>query len=90
MQLVLILSLVTMVHSASLKPKAKEAAQAGFSRACRGPKTIPQMAKSAEVVAEAVVVEVSPPRDNVYAVTLQVIYSALIKGGHNIMSLFQI
>ena len=67
-----ILSLVTLVHTASIRPKSEEEPKSGFSRACRGPKSIPQMTKSAEVVAEAVVVEVSPPRDNVYAVTLQV------------------
>jgi hypothetical protein len=30
------------------------------------------MARTAEVVVEAEVVEVTPPRDNIYAVTLQV------------------
>ena len=69
MNLSVVFTLVTSfqaVFSASLKPPG------GFSRACQGAKTLPQMAKQAEVVTEAVVVKVSAPRDNVYAVTLQV------------------
>ena len=46
--------------------------KAGFSVACQGPRSIGQMTKTAEIVTEAVVVDVSPARDNVYAVTLQV------------------
>ena len=46
--------------------------RAGFSLACQGVHTIGQMTRSAEIVTEALVVEVSPARDNVYAVTLQV------------------
>ena len=75
MKFVVITSLVMLVQaviSANIRQQAKEEPKAGFSRACRGPKTIAQMTKNAEVVAEAVVVDVSPPRDNVYAVTLQV------------------
>jgi len=48
------------------------APKAGFSAACRGHKSIGKMARTAEVVVEAEVVEVTPPRDNIYAVTLQV------------------
>ena len=50
------------------KPKS------GFSVACQGPRSIEQMTKSTEIVSEAIVVDVSPARDNVYAVTLQVSY----------------
>ena len=39
---------------------------------CQGPRSIGQMADTAEIVTSAVVVDVSPARDNVYAVTLQV------------------
>lgn len=46
--------------------------QAGLSVACQGPRSIGQMAEAAEIVTSAVVVDVSPARDNVYAVTLQV------------------
>ena len=46
--------------------------QAGLSMACQGPRSIGQMAETAEIVTSAVVVDVSPARDNVYAVTLQV------------------
>jgi hypothetical protein len=46
--------------------------RAGFSAACRGHRSIGKMARTAEVVVEAEVVEVTPPRDNIYAVTLQV------------------
>lgn len=44
----------------------------GFSVACQSVKTIGQMTRQAEIVTEARVVDVSPARDNVYAVTLQV------------------
>ena len=44
----------------------------GFSVACQAVKTIGQMTRQAEIVTEARVVDVSPARDNVYAVTLQV------------------
>ena len=46
--------------------------QAGLSMACQGPRSIGQMADTAEIVTSAVVVDASPARDNVYAVTLQV------------------
>ena len=46
--------------------------RAGFSVACQGVRTIGQMTRSAQIVTEALVVDVSPARDNVYAVTLQV------------------
>ena len=46
--------------------------RAGFSVACQGVRTIGQMTRAAEIVTEALVVDVSPARDNVYAVTLQV------------------
>ena len=55
-----------------LKASETKAAKAGFSVACQGPRSIGQMTKTAEIVTEAVVVDVSPARDNVYAVTLQV------------------
>ena len=44
----------------------------GLSLACQGPRSIGEMAEGAEIVTSAVVVDVSPARDNVYAVTLQV------------------
>ena len=46
--------------------------RAGLSVACQGVRTIGQMTRAAEIVTEALVVDVSPARDNVYAVTLQV------------------
>ena len=71
MMMTSLLLTVTIVHAASIRP---EVPKAGFSRACRGGASIADMTKQAEIVTEAVVVEVSPPRDNVYAVTLQVIF----------------
>ena len=53
----LLLPLVTLVHTASIRPKV--APKAGFSRACRGAKSISVMTKDAEIVTEAVVVESS-------------------------------
>ena len=44
----------------------------GFSVACQGARSLEAMTKTSEIVTEAVVVDVSPARDNVYAVTLQV------------------
>jgi hypothetical protein len=59
--------------AASGVPRDPTAApKAGFSAACRAHKSIGKMARTAEVVVEAEVVEVTPPRDNIYAVTLQV------------------
>ena len=52
--------------------RAEEVRRAGFSVACQGATSIGDMAEGAEVVTTAVVVDVSPARDNVYAVTLQV------------------
>ena len=46
--------------------------QAGLSMACQGPRSIGEMTETAEIVTSALVVDVSPARDNVYAVTLQV------------------
>ncbi|XP_023348993.1 uncharacterized protein LOC111717759, partial [Eurytemora carolleeae] len=46
--------------------------RAGFSSACRAPRSIQRMVKGSEVVVEAGVIEVSPVRNNIYAVTLQV------------------
>ena len=47
-------------------------ARPGFSRACRGARTIGSSARRSPVVAEAAVVRVSPPRNNIYAVTMKV------------------
>jgi hypothetical protein len=58
--------------AASGVPRDTAAPKAGFSAACRAHKSIGKMARTAEVVVEAEVVEVTPPRDNIYAVTLQV------------------
>ena len=52
--------------------------QAGLSLACQGPRSIGEMTETAEIVTSAVVVDVSPARDNVYAVTLQVSGNNLI------------
>ena len=62
------------VRGASLGSGASNDVQgrAGLSVACQGPRSIGQMADTAEIVTSAVVVDVSPARDNVYAVTLQV------------------
>ena len=46
--------------------------RAGFSSSCRAPRSIQRMVQGSEVVVEAGVVEVSPVRNNIYAVTLQV------------------
>ena len=80
MMMTSLLLTVTIVHAASIRP---EVPKAGFSRACRGGASIADMTKQAEIVTEAVVVEVSPPRDNVYAVTLQVIFGTT---GYNILT----
>ena len=52
--------------------KTNEVVRAGFSSACRAPKSISRMVGGSEVVVEAAVVAVSPVRNNIYAVTLQV------------------
>ena len=67
-----LLVVVVVVSGAPVQSK-QAAARPGFSRACRGPRTIARMVEEAEVVTEAVVVAVSPPRDGVYAVTLQTV-----------------
>ena len=58
--------------------------RAGFSLACQGVRTIGQMTRSAQIVTEALVVDVSPARDNVYAVTLQV-STTTISGGCQVL-----
>ena len=58
--------------------------RAGFSVTCQGVRTIGQMTRSAEIVTEALVVDVSPARDNVYAVTLQV-STTIISGGCQVL-----
>ena len=76
MTLVTALALATVTAAApqqqqqqsSLKPRP------GFSVACQGARSLEAMTKTSEIVTEAVVVDVSPARDNVYAVTLQVKY----------------
>ena len=57
--------------------------RAGFSVACQGVRTIGQMTRAAQIVTEALVVDVSPARDNVYAVTLQV--CTQISGGCQVL-----
>lgn len=52
--------------------------RAGFSSACRAPRSIQRMVQGSEVVVEAGVIEVSPVRNNIYAVTLQVLIQLLI------------
>jgi len=52
--------------------------RAGFSSACRAPRSIQRMVKGSEVVVEAGVIEVSPVRNNIYAVTLQVLIQLII------------
>ena len=46
--------------------------RAGFSKACQGARSLTKMVHASEVVLEAGVVDVSPVRNNIYAVTLQV------------------
>ena len=67
--------IVSSVTSASVSNvrSVQDNTRPGFSMACQGPRSIGQMTKTAEIVTEAIVVDVSPARDNVYAVTLQVI-----------------
>ena len=67
-----ILNIIILLQAVTCKSLAESEAKAGFSVACQGPRSIGQMTKTAEIVTEAVVVDVSPARDNVYAVTLQV------------------
>ena len=62
--IVMMMMMMSGVSGASLRP--------GFSVACRGRRSIEQMTETAEIVTEATVVDVSPARDSVYAVTLQV------------------
>ena len=65
---------------------AKVEDRAGFSLACQGARTLAQVTKTAEIVTEARVVDVSPARDNVYAVTLQVrTYHQVLQGLTNVM-----
>ena len=65
-----VLLLVSLQTCSGLAVRAQQ--RAGFSVACQGLRTIGQMTREAEIVTEARVVDVSPARDNVYAVTLQV------------------
>ena len=67
--LMVILGAVRVVMSGGSNDVSR---QAGLSMACQGPRSIGEMTETAEIVTSAVVVDVSPARDNVYAVTLQV------------------
>ena len=62
--------LVLLVSLKMARSRVEE--RPGFSLACQGARTVAQMTKTAQIVTEARVVDVSPARDNVYAVTLQV------------------
>ena len=61
-----------MVVSLAVSLAVRTQERPGFSVACQGVKTIGQMTEAAEIVTEALVVDVSAARDNVYAVTLKV------------------
>ena len=69
---ILLLGPASSGWAASVPREQQLPPRAGFSAACRGHKSIGKTARTAEVVVEAEVVEVTPPRDNIYAVTLQV------------------
>ena len=71
--LVLVIISVEVCWSApATSVNANEVLRSGFSSACRGPKSISRMVSGSEVVVEAGVIAVSPVRNNIYAVTLQV------------------
>ena len=71
MTLVTTLALAT-VTTAAPQQQSSPKPRPGFSVACQGARSLEAMTKTSEIVTEAVVVDVSPARDNVYAVTLQV------------------
>jgi len=71
--LVLVIISVEVCWSApATSVNANEVLRSGFSSACRGPKSISRMVSGSEVVVEAGVIAVSPVRNNIYAVTLQI------------------
>ena len=73
MTLVTTIALAT-VTAAAPQQQSSPKPRPGFSVACQGARSLEAMTKTSEIVTEAVVVDVSPARDNVYAVTLQVKY----------------
>ena len=77
MKAVFLLLVIQTVTCASIVKQDVSKPKSGLSVACQGPRSIEQMTKSTEMVSEAIVVDVSPARDNVYAVTLQVSLSKL-------------
>ena len=75
MTLVTTLALATVTAAAPQQQQQQQSSpkpRPGFSVACQGARSLEAMTKTSEIVTEAVVVDVSPARDNVYAVTLQV------------------
>ena len=70
--LVTTLALATVTAAAPQQQQSSPKPRPGFSVACQGARSLEAMTKTSEIVTEAVVVDVSPARDNVYAVTLQV------------------
>ena len=75
MTLVTTLALATVTAAApQQQQQSSPKPRPGFSVACQGARSLEAMTKTSEIVTEAVVVDVSPARDNVYAVTLQVKY----------------
>ena len=76
MTLVTTLALATVTAAAPQQQQQQSSPnpkpRPGFSVACQGARSLEAMTKTSEIVTEAVVVDVSPARDNVYAVTLQV------------------
>ena len=74
MTLVTTLALATVTAAAPQQQQSSPKPRPGFSVACQGARSLEAMTKTSEIVTEAVVVDVSPARDNVYAVTLQVKY----------------
>ena len=54
------------------KAISNDVTRPGFSPACRGANSITKMVAKSDVVLEAGVGAVSPPRNNIYAVTLKV------------------
>ena len=70
----LALATVTAAAPQQQQQQSSPKPRPGFSVACQGARSLEAMTKTSEIVTEAVVVDVSPARDNVYAVTLQVKY----------------
>ena len=79
MTLVTTLALATVTAAAPQQQQSSPKPRPGFSVACQGARSLEAMTKTSEIVTEAVVVDVSPARDNVYAVTLQVKYLFKVK-----------